>query len=155
MLLSTAQVAEFLGVQRCNVNYYIRKGYLKATVVDGNYKIDQKDYYSFRDEYFDTNKRFTNRGQIKKLTKEQINIITNILNDLQDDSISLNEFKNKYKYTNIPGLEHYILYKRDACIRYDYKNKGYRYKHLSKIYNLSIIQIQRIVSEEKKEKYAV
>ena len=151
-MYTTSDIANFLGTERNNINYYIRKGYLKATMVDGNYFISQKDYYEFRDKYYDTNKRFSSRGPAKKLTDEQVKLLAFVVSDLQNDQISLNEFKEKYKDVSaqIPQFKDFIIYKRDASIRYD-RSLGYRYKRLADKYNLSVKSIEKIVNQ--KEEY--
>lgn len=97
-MYSTDEIALFLGVARSNINYYIRNGYLKATKNKNlRYRVAEQDYRDFRDDYFDSNKRFAKRGPSKKLTEYDIIGIDNMLQDAQDNKISVNEFKNKYK----------------------------------------------------------
>jgi hypothetical protein len=97
-MYSTTQIALFLGVPRANVNYYIRKGVLKAVLVDGFYRVTPKDYCAFRDDYYDSNKRFKTRGQSRKLQKEDIEIISNMLKDINDKSILFDEFYERYNH---------------------------------------------------------
>jgi DNA-binding CsgD family transcriptional regulator len=149
-MYSTSDIASFLGIQRTNVNYYIRKGHLKATMIDGFYVITPQDYYTFRDEYFDSNKRFSSRGPTKKLTDEQVELLKHIVIDMQDNKVSLEEFKNKYKEvaSEIPHFKVFVIYKRDASIRYD-RSLGKRYKKLAQEYNLSEKSIQKIVNKDR------
>ena len=150
-MYTTADIASFLGTDRANVNYYIRQGHLKATMTDGFYKITPKDYYTFRDEYYDSQQRYSSRGPSKKLTDEQVKLLAFIVSDLQNDSISLDAFKKKYQEVSseIPQFKDFIIYKRDASIRYDH-SLGYRYKRLADKYNLSIKSIEKIVQNNKK-----
>ena len=131
-MYSTSDIATFLGTDRRNINYYIRQGHLKATMEDGDYKITQTDYFSFRDEYYDANKRNSNRGIAKKLSDEQIKLLASIIADTQNNNISLDKFKNKYecKKDLITQIDDFIIYKRDRCIKYDNDSKGYRYKKI-------------------------
>ncbi|MFK7780221.1 MAG: hypothetical protein QM490_03650, partial [Candidatus Gracilibacteria bacterium] len=92
----TRNIASFLGVERAVVNYYIRKGYLKATLKNGFQRIKKEDYYKFRDNYFDNDKRNSNRGKTKKLTEEQIIKIDHMIHDTTNNYISLEDFKKKY-----------------------------------------------------------
>jgi len=149
-MYSTSDIASFLGIPRTNVNYYIRKGHLKATMTDGFYMITPKDYYTFRDEYYDSDKRFISRGPTKKLTEEQVKLLAFIVSDLQNDQISLDEFKEKYKEVSseIPQFKDFIIYKRDASIRYE-RSLGTRYKKLAQKYNLSEKSIQKIVNRDR------
>ena len=146
-MYSTSEVADLLGVNRSNVNYYIRKGYLKAEVVDGAYKIKREDYISFRDKYFDTNIRFSSRGPAKKLSSEQIETLSKILTDLHDFSVSFENFAERYKNCNLTNFSDFLKYKRDEMIRYECNVKGYRHKFLAQKYGLSTSQIYRIIHE--------
>jgi len=153
-MYTTSDIASFLGIERTNVNYYIRKGHLKATMIDGFYMITPKDYYEFRDKYYDSNKRYSSRGPSKKLTDEQVKLLAFIVSDLQNDKISLDEFQKKYKEVSsqIPQFKDFIIYKRDASIRYD-RSCGYRYKRLADKYNLSVKGIEKIVKNHKEISY--
>ncbi len=147
-MYSTADIASFLGTDRPNVNYYIRQGHLKATMVDGNYEVSAQDYHSFRDEYYDSNLRHSRRGTNKKLTDTQVKLLAFIVADLQNNQISLKEFQDKYKQElhDIPQFKDYVIYKRDVSIRYDNKHKGYRYQKLADDYGLSVRSIQEIIN---------
>jgi plasmid replication initiation protein len=149
---STSDIACFLGTDRQNVTLYISKGYLKAIMVNGEYEITNKDYISFKEEYYDSGRRNSSRGARGKLTHQQIELLALVISDLQNDLISLNEFTRTYKNKNdlIPQMQDYILYKRDMCINFDNKKKGYRHKRLADKYGLSIGSIQQIVNQDKK-----
>lgn len=149
-MYTTSDIASFLKTERTNVNYYIRKGHLKATMIDGFYMITPKDYYEFRDKYYDSDKRYSSRGPAKKLTDEQVKLLAFVVSDLQNDQISLSEFKKKYKEVSseIPQFQDFIIYKRDSSIRYD-RSLGYRYKRLADKYNLSVKSIEKIVNHNK------
>lgn len=153
-MYSTSDIAEFLGTDRQNINYYIRKGYLEAIMVEGEYEITQQAYFSFRDEYYDTDKRNTSRGISKKLTDQQINILSNIIQDSRDHTITLTDFKNKYEAERhlIPQLQDFIIYKRDSCIRYD-NSQGLKYAKLSLKYGLAEITIKGIVNQNKRSHF--
>jgi len=155
MIYSTSDIASFLGTERNNVHYYIRKGYLKATMVDGNYEVLEKDYHAFRDEYYDTGKRNSSRGKNKKLSEHQVKIIAFVVSDIQNDEISLQDFTQKYKKDaeKIPNFQDFIIFKRDMCIKYDNKNKGYRYKRLADEYGLSVRSIEEIINQEKRSNF--
>ena len=146
---STSDIAKFLGTHRQNVTLYITKGYLKAIMVNSEYEITHKDYLSFREEYYDNGRRNSSRGAKAKLTKQQIELLAFIVSDLQNDSISLNQFIKTYENKNdlIPQMQDYMLYKRDMCIRYDRKIKNYKYQEIADKYALSIGSIQQIVNE--------
>ena len=93
----TKDIASFLGVKRSVVNYYIRKGYLKSTFRNGFHRIKEEDYRKFRDNYFDEDKRNSNRGPTKKLEEEQIIKIDHMIHDTTNDYISIEKFKSKYE----------------------------------------------------------
>jgi len=145
---STSDIAYFLGTQRQNINVYIKKGYLNAIMVDGNYEITHQDYLSFREKYYDTDKRNSSRGTSKKLTHEQISLFAFMLNDLQNDDIELEEFSNTYKEKTelIPQIKDFIIYKRDMCIKRD--KESHIYQELAMKYGLSIPSIKQIVNQD-------
>jgi len=151
-IYSTSQIANFLGIDRQNVTLYISKGYLNAIMVNGEYEITNKDYISFREEYYDSGKRNSHRGTTKKLTHEHITLLAYILSDLQNDEVSLNAFTHNYKNKSevVPQIQDYIIYKRDMCIRYD-NAQGTRYKKLADDYGLKVGTIQQIVNLDKNE----
>jgi len=150
---STSDIAHFLGTDRQNINIYIRKGYLKAIMVDGSWEITHADYLSFRREYYDTDKRHSSRGASKKLSHEQVSLLAFILSDLQNDEIALKDFIENYKDKSdlVPQIQEFIIYKRDTCIRYDNKHKGHKYKELAENYGLSVGSIQQIMNQYKDE----
>lgn len=145
---STSDIAYFLNTQRQNINVYIKKGYLNAIMVDGNWEITHQDYLSFREEYYDTDKRNSSRGVQKKLTHEQVSLFAFMLSDLQNDNISLKEFTNTYKDTInlIPNILNFIIYKRNMCIQRDKQSNTH--KELAFKYGLSIQSIKQIISEQ-------
>ena len=148
---STSDIAFFLGTQRQNINVYIRKGYLKAIMVDGSWEITNQDYLSFREKYYDTDKRNSSRGVSKKLTHEQVSLFAFMLSDLQNDDISLKDFTTTYKDKTdlIPSIQDFIIYKRDMCIKKDKSTKDYKYQDLANMYGLSIGSIKNIVNQDK------
>lgn len=150
---STSDIAYFLGTDRQNINLYIKKGYLQAIMVDGSWEVTHADYISFREEYYDTDKRNSSRGVKKKLTHEQVKLLAFILSDLQNDEVSLNAFTHNYKDKSdlVPQIQDFIIYKRDMCIRYDNAEKGYRYQKLADDYGLKLGTIQQIVNQDKNE----
>ena len=150
---STSDIAFFLGTQRQNINAYIRKGYLKAIMIDGSWEITNEDYISFREEYYDTDKRNSSRGVKKKLSHEQVSLLAFILSDLQNDAVSLKEFISRYKDKSelVPQMQDFIIYKRDMCIRYDYKERNIKQRQLANDYGLKLVTIQQIVSQNKDE----
>ena len=96
-MYSTSQIALFLGTDRQNINYYINKGHLKASKGDdGYFRITKEDYYDFRNNYFDEDKRNSNRGPTKKLTEEQIIKIDHMIHDTTNNYISIEDFQKKY-----------------------------------------------------------
>jgi len=154
-IYNTTEISELLGINdRQKVNYYIRKGYLKATMKESNYQINYDDYISFRKEYFDTNKRNETRGKNKKLSDTQISIFSLILQDIENQEISLKTFNDKYKDTEdlIIPLSHFSTYKRDRCIKYDYEQK-ISFNELSNKYNLAEITIREIINQNKESDF--
>lgn len=153
-MYSTSDIAEFLGTERQNVNYYIRKGYLEAIMVDGEYEITQQAYFSFRDKYYDADKRNSSRGISKKLTDEQVNILANIIQDIRNNNIPLDDFKKEYETHKdlIPQIQDFIIYKRDSCIKHDNK-MGFRYGKLALKYGLAEITIKGIVNQNKRSDF--
>lgn len=150
---STSDISYFLGIQRQNINVYIRKGYLNAIMVEGSWVVTHADYLSFREEYYDSNKRNSSRGATKKLTPKHVRYLSYMLSDLQNDEVSLDVFTHKYKNKSeiIPEIQSYIIYKRDICIIYDNTHKGYQYKKLAEMYGLKVGSIQQIVNQDKNE----
>lgn len=150
-MYDTVAIAELLDVPRQNVNYYIRKGYLNALLVDGNYEITHNDYISFRDEYFDTDKRNSSRGIQKKLTDEQVDLLSHIILDTKNNDLSFKEFKTKYQQKTdlIPQMKEFIIYKRDKCIVHDNNEKNIKYANLAEIYGLSIRGIEDVINKTK------
>lgn len=113
MYYTTKQIADFLGVPRTSVSYYIRKGHLKATLKSGFYKVKKEDYYYFRDNYFDEGKRNSNRGKAKKLTEDKVIKIDHMVHDTTNDYISIEKFKSKYEdeFRFYPIYESLLQYK--------------------------------------------
>jgi Mor family transcriptional regulator len=149
---STSYIAEMLGIKRTNVNYYIRAGHLKASLVDGNYKILKKDFEAFRDEYFLSNDRLSSRGPTKKLTHQNIVTIGLMVQDVQDNSISLEKFSQRYSSSKkLYFFKDFLKYKRDALIRFDREHKNLTYKELSNKYNLSQATIEQIIKKSENE----
>ena len=148
---STSDIAYFLNTQRQNINVYIKKGYLNAIMVDGNWEITHQDYLSFRKEYYDTDKRNSSRGVQKKLTHEQVSLFAFMISDLQNDDISLKDFTTTYKDKTdlIPSIQDFIIYKRDMCIKKDKSTKDYKYQDLANMYGLSKGSIKNIVNQDK------
>jgi len=146
-LHTTKDIAEFLGTTSNHIVYYIKAGYLKATMVKNRYLITYKDYIKFCDDYYYPEQRNKQRGQ-KTLTQEAVNLLKSVVKDLEDDSITLKEFKDKYP--NIYLLPHpkiYLRFKRDKMIKAD-RSKGIKIKELAKKYALSIPRINKILEKE-------
>ena len=144
---STSDIAEWLGIKRQQVNYYIKAGYLKATKVKKSYIIAFSDYLDFKDNYFIPEQFNKQRGP-KTLTEKALKLLKNVVKDLEDDSIDLEEFLKKYPDIYIlPHSKIYIRYKRDRMIEAD-REKGFSKKQLSKKYNLSIYRIEEILKKE-------
>ena len=152
-MYSTVDIASFLGIERPNINYYIKKGYLKATMIDDEYSIKKEDYHDFLDNYYNTDKRFKNRGPSKKLTDAQIIMLGAVLKDLQNVNISLAKFKARYENKSelIPNIKDFIIYKRDKCILFENKDKGKRQQFLADKYNLRLETINRIINQDKEK----
>lgn len=150
-LYTTSAIAEFLNTDRRNIHYYIKKNHLQATMIDGDYEIKEKDYHDFLDNYYNTDARFSNRGIAKKLTDEQVFILSEIITDTQNNNISLTEFNKKYEEKThlVPQIKEFIIYKRDKCIRYDFEERGCRQQPLADKYNLKLVTIKTIVNQYK------
>jgi hypothetical protein len=146
---TTANIAALLPSNQQNVNTYIRKGYLKAISVNGRYEITHEDYLSFREEYFDCNKRNSSKGVSKKLTPEQISLFDIMISDLKSREVSLQQFTDRYetKRDSLPLVDDFIVYKRDSSIRADKLTKKYTNNILAINYGMSVGSIQKIVSE--------
>ena len=154
MYYTTSDIANFLNVHRQNVHYYIKNGYLKATMIDDEYTIKKEDYYSFLDDYYNTRKRHSNRGITKKLTDEQVTLLSLIIADIQNNNISFDEFKNCNEHQNelIPQIKDFIIYKRDRCIKIDYKNR-IKQKDIANTYNLKLVTIKSILNQNKRSDF--
>jgi len=153
MMYSTATIAEFLGIPRQNINSYIRNGFLIALLVDGSYRITHEDYIFFKEEYYESNNRNSNKGTAKKLCEEQIKIISNIVSDSLNDELQFSSFVDKFKdFKNyIPNYKEYMTFKRDKCIKYDRANKNNSYKTIAFNYGLSVRTIETIVNQDEQK----
>ncbi len=152
---TTSDIAIFLKTERRNINYYIKKKYLKAEMINNEYAIKKEDYHDFLDRYYLSDKRFSNRGTAKKLTEEQITLLFEILTDVQNKHISFNDFKEKYEDKDelIPQMKDFLLYKRDENIRHDKKILKCTNMFLANKYNLAEITIKGIINQKAKEKF--
>jgi len=153
MNYTTNDIAKLIGVNTAKVNYYIRCGYLIANKgIDNKYTITREDYISFYDNYFNTDKRNSNRGISKKITDYTIKIWLKILRDAKDKCISYEKFMDIYKadFNNIPNFNEIAKYKRDISIRVE-KEDACRYtiKQLAHKYGLSEITVKGILNQEK------
>lgn len=155
MMYSTSQVADLLITERQNVYLYIKKGFLNAILVEGEYQITRQDYITFRDEYYDTDKRNSSRGIAKKLSDEQITLLGCIISDITNQDLNYIDFTKEYKNKKdlIPQIQDFIIYKRDRCIKYDHVEYGTRYKALANTYGLSVRAIEEIVNQNKRSDF--
>jgi len=149
-MFSTADMAEILNTKKNNINYYIRQGFLKAVYVKGHYFVEKQVFYSFKEEYYDANKRHSARGKSKKLSHTQIKLLSFVIADIQNNNLELNDFIKKYNEEAeiIPNFQDFTIYKRDNCILRD-KQKGQQYRKIADNYNLSIRSIEEIVKNHK------
>lgn len=133
---TTADIAEKLGTQRQNVNYYIREGYLKAEIKilkynTKSYLIDHKSFLEFLDFYLD--------GLGKTKGPEKIPPVW-----LYDENPSL--YSNKIKK----------LVERDRKIINDRFVHKMKFKDLHKKYKMAVISLRGIIKrnlEEEEEIY--
>jgi ribosome-binding protein aMBF1 (putative translation factor) len=146
---STSEIAEMIGCKRQDINYYIKKGHLKSTKIEGRYKISQEDFFNFRENYFLAGDRFSSRGVSKKLTVGDLSQIKLMLIDAKIDTISLDEFGEKYKSCKKLNIFKDLMnFKRDSLIKKDRKEQQLSYEDLSTKYRLSTVSIRRILQEE-------
>lgn len=145
---STSQIAELYEVEPRNIIYYIQQGYLKATMVDGQYKINVKDLEKFEDEYY-YNKRLKNKGNGKTLTPDEFQTLVELVEDVKKN-IPFEEFLIKYGNLDIkfPSLQAVIRFKRNESIKKD-KSKGMNIENLMNKYNLSKDSIEDILYRNK------
>ncbi len=144
---STSDIAEWLGIKRQQVNYYIKAGYLKAERTGKSYIITFDDYVEFKDNYFIPEQFNKQRGP-KTLTEKALKLLKDVVRDLEDESIDLDEFQKKHPDLYLlPHPKMYLRYKRDKMIETD-REKGFSKKQLSEKYNLSIIRIEEILKKE-------
>lgn len=145
---STSQIAELYEVEPRNIIYYIQQGYLKATMVDGQYKINVKDLEKFEDEYY-YNKRLKNKGNGKTLTPDEFQTLLELVEDVKKN-IPFEEFLIKYGNLDIkfPSLQAVIRFKRNESIKRD-KSKGMNIENLMNKYNLSKDSIEDILYRNK------
>ena len=145
---STSQIAELYEVEPRNIIYYIQQGYLKATMVDGQYKINVKDLEKFEDEYY-YNKRLKNKGNGKTLTPDEFQTLVELVEDVKKN-IPFEDFLIKYGNLDIkfPSLQAVIRFKRNESIKTD-KSKGMNIENLMSKYNLSKDSIEDILYRNK------
>ena len=145
---TTSQIAELYEVKPRSIIYYIQQGYLKATMVDGQYKINVKDLEKFEDEYY-YNKRLKNKGNGKTLTPNEFKTLVELVEDVKKN-IPFEEFLIKYGNLDIkfPSLQAVIRFKRNESIKKD-KQKGINIESLITKYNLSKDSIEDILYRNK------
>lgn len=145
---STSQIAELYEVEPRNIIYYIQQGYLKATMVDGQYQINVKDLEEFEDEYY-YNKRLKNKGNGKTLTPDEFQTLVELVEDVKKN-IPFEDFLIKYGNLDIkfPSLQAVIRFKRNESIKRD-KLKGMNIENLMNKYNLSKDSIEDILYRNK------
>ncbi len=145
---STSQIAELYEVEPRNIIYYIQQGYLKATMVDGQYKINVKDLEEFEDEYY-YNKRLKNKGNGKTLTADEFQALVELVEDVKKN-IPFEDFLIKYGNLDIkfPSLQAVIRFKRNESIKRD-KSNGMNIENLMSKYNLSKDSIEDILYRNK------
>lgn len=145
---STSQIAELYEVEPRNIIYYIQQGYLKATMVDGQYQINVKDLEEFEDEYY-YNKRLKNKGNGKTLTPDEFQTLVELVEDVKKN-IPFEDFLIKYGNLDIkfPSLQAVIRFKRNESIKRD-KSKGMNIENLMSKYNLSKDSIEDILYRNK------
>jgi uncharacterized protein (DUF433 family) len=145
---STSQIAELYEVEPRNIIYYIQQGYLKATMVDGQYQINVKDLEKFEDEYY-YNKRLKNKGNGKTLTPDEFQTLVELVEDVKKN-IPFEDFLIKYGNLDIkfPSLQAVIRFKRNESIKRD-KSNGMNIENLMSKYNLSKDSIEDILYRNK------
>lgn len=145
---STSQIAELYEVEPRNIIYYIQQGYLKATMVDGQYQINVKDLEEFEDEYY-YNKRLKNKGNGKTLTPDEFQTLVELVEDVKKN-IPFEDFLIKYGNLDIkfPSLQAVIRFKRNESIKRD-KSNGMNIENLMSKYNLSKDSIEDILYRNK------
>jgi len=145
---TTSQIAELYEVEPRNIIYYIQQGYLKANMVDGQYKINVKDVETFEDEYY-YNKRLKNKGNGKTLTNDEFQTLVKLVEDVKKN-IPFDEFLIKYGNLDIkfPSLQAVIRFKRNESIKID-KEKGSNINTLMDKYKLSKDSIEDILYRNK------
>jgi len=146
---STGQIAGLYEVEPRNIIYYIQQGYLKATMVDGQYQINVKDLEKFEDEYY-YNKRLKNKGNGKTLTPDEFKTLVELVEDVKKN-IPFEEFLIKYGSLDIkfPSLQAVIRFKRNESIKKD-KENGKNIEVLMNKYNLSKDTIEDILYRNKR-----
>lgn len=145
---TTSQIAELYEVEPRNIIYYIQQGYLKANMIDGQYKINVKDVEAFEDEYY-YNKRLKNKGNGKTLTNDEFQTLVKLVEDVKKN-IPFDEFLIKYGNLDIkfPSLQAVIRFKRNESIKID-KEKGSNINTLMDKYKLSKDSIEDILYRNK------
>lgn len=145
---STSQIAELYEVEPRNIIYYIQQGYLKATMVDGQYQINVKDLEEFEDEYY-YNKRLKNKGNGKTLTPDEFQTLVELVEDVKKN-IPFEDFLIKYGNLDIkfPSLQAVIRFKRNESIKRE-KSNGMNIENLMSKYNLSKDSIEDILYRNK------
>jgi len=145
---TTSQIAELYEVEPRNIIYYIQQGYLKASIHDGQYKINVKDLEKFEDEYY-YSKRLQNKGNGKILTPDEFQTLVELVEDVKKD-IAFEEFIIKYGNIDIkfPSLQAIIKFKRNESIKKD-KQLGMNVTALKSKYKMSKDSIENILYRKK------
>lgn len=145
-MYSVNEIACFIEKRPRTVRYYIEQGYLKATLIDNDYRINSKDFTNFKKKYF-YSKRLSNRANGKILNLEHYRLIVELI-ELVRSGASLDELVRRFPSHcfSIPSLEHYEIYKRNIKI-IEKSKQGITQRELALEFNLSEPAIQKIVSK--------
>lgn len=146
-MYSTADIADYLERDERSVRYYIEKGFLKASLVDGNYEISSKDFADFKENYYYSD-RFKNKGKWKTVDEDSLNELTKMIDMISNGStieqIIVTFSKSEIR---IPTEEAFNRHKRDKAILND-KIKGMSREDIAIKHGLSVKGVERIIYKD-------
>lgn len=146
-MYSTADISDYLEVDERSVRYYIEKGFLKATLVDGNYQISSGDFSNFKEHYY-YSARLKNKGKWRSVDEDNLNELSRLIEYIKKGT-TLEEVISMFPKleVRVPTAEAYQRYERNKNIRED-KKKGLKREALAEKYALSVKGIEKILSKE-------
>jgi hypothetical protein len=151
---STVEIADLIGSTVSKINYYIREGILLAENTKNGFSVPRKNFITFYDYYYNTDKRNSKRGVAKKLSEDKISLMIEAMLDAKDNKINITDFHIKYqvKQYDIPNFKELLLYKRNTFILLE-KKDGKNPQYISEKYGIKKSSVEKIVYQHKESNF--